>query len=49
MNLPVTHAWRKGHFKSAFGINCTKILVNFFILPNITYNHTKNAVRDGLQ
>ena len=49
MNLSVTHAWRKGHFESVFGINCTKILVNLIILPNITYNQTRNAVRDGLQ
>ena len=49
MNLSVTHARRKVHFKSVFGINCTKILVNFIILPNITYNQTRNAVRDGLQ
>ena len=49
MNLSVTHAWRKGNFKSVFGINCTKILVNFIILSNITYNQNRNAVRDGLQ
>ena len=32
MNLSVTHAWRKGNFKSVFRINCTKLLINFIIL-----------------
>ena len=29
MNLSVTHAWRKGNFKSVFRINYTKMLINF--------------------
>ena len=32
MNLSVTHAWRKGNFKSVFKINCPKMLINFIIL-----------------
>ena len=31
MNLSVTHAWRKGNFKSVFRINCTKMLINFIV------------------
>ena len=49
MNLSVTHARRKGDFKNVFRINCTKLLINFIILPNIIYNQTKNTIRDGLQ
>ena len=32
MNLLVTHAWRKGNFKSVIRINSTKMLINFIIL-----------------
>ena len=32
MNLSVTHAWRKGNFKSVFRIDCTKMLINFITL-----------------
>ena len=32
MTLLVTHAWKKGNFKSIFKINCTKMLINFIIL-----------------
>ena len=32
INLSVTHAWRKGNFKSGFRFNCTKMLINFIIL-----------------
>ena len=32
MNLSVTHAWRKGNFKSVFRINCTEMLINFIVL-----------------
>ena len=32
MNLSVTHAWKKGNFKSVFRIDCTKMLINFIIL-----------------
>ena len=32
MNLSVTHAWRKGNFKSVFRINCTKMLISFINL-----------------
>ena len=32
MSLSVTHTWRKGNFKSVFGINCTKTLINVIIL-----------------
>ena len=32
MNLSVTHAWRKGDFKSVFTIKCTKMSINFIIL-----------------
>ena len=51
MNLSVTHAWRKGNFKSVFRINCTKMLINFIVLfyQSIIYNQTRNTVRDGLQ
>ena len=49
MNLSVTHTWRKGHFKSVFRSNCTKMLINFIILPNIMYDQTRNTVRDGLR
>ena len=51
MNLPVTHAWRKGDFKTVFRTNCTKMLINFcyFILPSVVYNQTRNTIRDGLQ
>ena len=51
MNLSVTHAWRKGNFKSVFGINDTEMLINFIVLfyQSITYNQTRNTVRDGLR
>ena len=51
MNLSVTHAWRKGNFKSVFRINCTEMLINFIVLfyQIIMYNQTSNTVRDGLQ
>ena len=51
MNLSVTHAWRKGNFKSVFRINCTKMLINFIVLfyQSIIYNQTRNTIRDGLQ
>ena len=49
MNLSVTHARRKDDFKSVFRINCTKLVIDFIILPNIIYNQTKNTIRDGLQ
>ena len=51
MNLSVTHAWRKGNFKSVFRINCTEMLINFIVLfyQSIMYNQTRNTVRDGLQ
>ena len=32
MNLSVTHALRKGNFKSVFRVNCTKMLINVIIL-----------------
>ena len=50
MNLSVTHAWRKGNFKSVFRINCTEMLINFIVLfyQSIMYNQTSNTVRDGL-
>ena len=32
ITLSVTHAWKKGNFKSVFRINCTKMLINFIIL-----------------
>ena len=43
MNLSVTHAWRKSNFKSVFRINCTKILINFIVLPNIMHNQTNKT------
>ena len=51
MNLSVTQAWRKGNFKSFFRINCTKMLINFIVLfyQSITYNQTRNTIRDRLQ
>ena len=51
MNLSVTHAWRKGNFKSAFRIKSTKMLINFIVLfyQSIIYNQTRNTIRDGLQ
>ena len=51
MNLAVTHAWRKGNFKSVVRINCTKMLINFIVLfyQSIIYNQTRNTIRDGLQ
>ena len=51
MNLSVTHAWKKGNFKSVFRINCTKMLINFIVLfyQSIIYNQTRNTIRDGLQ
>ena len=51
MNLSVTHAWRKGDFKSVFKINCTEMLINFIVLfyQSFMYNQTRNTVRDGLQ
>ena len=51
MNLSVTHAWRKGDFKSVFKINCTEMLINFIVLfcQSTMYNQTRNTVRDGLQ
>ena len=51
MNLSVTHAWRKGNFKSVFRINCVKMLINFIVLfyQSIIYNQTRNTIRDGLQ
>ena len=51
MNLSVTHAWRKGNFKSVFRINCTEMLINFIVLfyQIIMYNQTSNIVRDMLQ
>ena len=51
MNLSVTHAWRKGNFKSVFRINYTEMLINFIVLfyQSITYNQTRNTVRDELQ
>ena len=51
MNFSVTHAWRKGNFKSVFKINCTEMLINFIVLfyQSIMYNQTRNAVTDGLQ
>ena len=51
MNSSVTHAWRKGNFKSVFRINCTKMLINFIVLfyQSIIYNQTRNIIRDGLQ
>ena len=49
MNLSVTHAWRKGDFKSVFGINCTKVMINFIILPKNIYKETRTTIRDGLQ
>ena len=49
MNLSVTHAWRKSNVKSVFRINCTKILTNFIVLPNIMHNQTRHTVRDGLR
>ena len=32
MILSVTHAWRKGSFKSVFRINSSKMLINLSIL-----------------
>ena len=49
MNLSVTHAWRKSNFNSVFRINCTKILINFIVLPNIMHNQARHTVRDGLE
>ena len=51
MNLSVTHAGRKGNFKSVFRINWTKMLINFIVLfyQSIIYNQTRNTIRDGLQ
>ena len=51
MNLSLTHAWRKGNFKSVFRINCTKMLINFIVLfyQSIIYNQTRNTIRNGLQ
>ena len=45
MNLSVTHAWRKGNFKSVFRINCTEMLINFIVLfyQSIMYNQTRNT------
>ena len=47
MNLSGIHAWRKSNVKSVFRINCTKILINFIVLPNIMHNQTRHTVRDG--
>ena len=52
MNLSVTHAWRKGNFKSVFRNNCKEMLINFIVLfyqSIMYYNQTRNTVRDGLQ
>ena len=32
MMLSITHAWRKGNFKSVFRINGTKMPINYIIL-----------------
>ena len=45
MNLSVTHAWRKGNFKSVFRINSTKILINFIILYYQTLRITKQETQ----
>ena len=51
MTLSVTHAWKKGNFKSVFRINCAEMLINFIVLfyQSIMYNQTRNTVGDGLQ
>ena len=51
MNLPVTHTWRKGNFKSDFRIECTKTLINFIILYHqiLCVTKTRNTVTDGLR
>ena len=53
MNLSVTHAWRKGNFKSVFRINCPKMLRNFIILfyqiSSITKQETQSELGCRLQ
>ena len=48
MNLSVTHAWRKAHFKSAFRINCTKTLINFIILYHQILCTTKQETQSEM-
>ena len=52
MNLSVTHARRKGNFKSVFRIYSSKMLKNFIILfyqISCIYNQTRSTIRDRLQ
>ena len=37
MNLPVTHARRKGNFESVFRTNCTKMVINFILFYQVLY------------
>ena len=50
MNLSVTHAWRKGNFKSVFGINCTEMLINFIVLfyQSSMYSITKQETQSEM-
>ena len=50
MNSSVTHAWRKGNFKSVFRINCSKMLMNFIIVfYQITKQETQSEMGCKLQ
>ena len=53
MNLSVTHAWRKGNFKSAFRINSTEMLISliifFYQILYITKQETQSEMGCRLQ
>ena len=53
MNLSVTHAWKKGNFKSAFRINSTKMLISliifFYQILYITKQETQSEMGCRLQ
>ena len=53
MILSVTHASRKGNFKSVFRINCTEMLINiiisFYQILYITKQETQSEMDCRLQ